>query len=292
MPRGANAGRPRGTIPPGRKRMDTLLPAAWVLPKGAADFPVTTCRIDAAAHGLLVAWTRRKLKREDADVSVILRGLQELIACFVPEASFVTVKRGQDGDPASLAVTFTGDRSSDPGLRARMRAAVSKWLEITFAGESVTDRLRVAEIVMKDGCWRVSSVSGGCRWNKGGTCPEPVDRGLWDALAAHAVSALSGQRLRFQDGRADRWLVPTRPQAGGRTYEGIELMAFPLNGSFEGGFYTEVVTVATASFPGREGVHLIMRVSMRNWGKFNDGGDKGRVLDVFMPGLGAGDYGS
>lgn len=31
---------------------------------------------------------------------------------------------------------------------------------------------------------------------------------------------------------------------------------------------------------------------MRNWGKLNQGGNEGRVLDVFISGLGAGDYGS
>ena len=124
------------------------------------------------------------------------------------------------------------------------------------------------------------------------TCPEAADGGLWDALAAHAVSALSGRKLVFRDGGADRWLIPTRPQAGGGTYEGIELIAFPLKGSLESGFFTEVVTVATATFPEREGVHLIMRLSMRNWGKIGESGKEGRVLDVFMPGLGSGDYGS
>ncbi len=215
-----------------------------------------------------------------------------MIAYFAPEASFVTVKKGSNGDPASLTVTFTGDRSSDLDLRARMRTAISKWLEITFTEEPVVDRLKVSEIVMRDDCWRTSGVSGECRWNKGLTCPEAADGGLWDVLAAHAVSALSGRKLGFRDGGADRWLIPTRPQVGGGTYEGIELMAFPLKGSLESGFFTEVVTVATATFPEREGVHLIMRLSMRSWGKLGESGKEGRVLDVFMPGLGSGDYGS
>lgn len=275
-------------------KSDVLRPAAWVLPNGAPGLPLTTCRMDVPSHGRLVAWTRKKLGRENDDVTVILRGLHELVAYFVPETAFITVRPGGREGPACLGLTFAGRRKGDADLKARLLPALVRWLAINFDKENAAERMEVARSMLADTQWKEADVSPDWTWNGGATCPEPSDPDLWNALTAHAVAALAGKRIAFRGGGEDRWLVPTRPGPNGNTYEGIELVAFPPSRGDDGGYHSEVVTVTTATYPERGGIHLVMRVSMRSWGKPEGWrADLGRTLDVFMPALGGtGEYGT
>lgn len=271
-----------------RAKSDILRPAAWYLPNGAPALPVTTCRMDVASHGRVMAWTRKKLRRKDGDVTVILKGLHELVAYFVPETAFITVRPERKDGPACLRLAFAGRRKDDDDLKKRLLPALVRWLAINFDKEAAGDRMEVAKAMLTETVWEEADVPADWAWNEGGTCPKPVHPGLWNALTAHAVAALAGKRISFREGGEDRWLVPTRPGPGGKTFEGIELVAFPPTRGEDGGYHSEVVTVSTATYPERGGIHLVMRVSMRSWGK-PDGwnADLGRTLDVFMPALGA-----
>jgi hypothetical protein len=248
--------------------------------------------MDVASHSRVVAWTRRKLRREGENVTVILGGLHELVTYFVPETAFITVSAEYKGAPACLKFAFAGKRKDDADLKSRLLPALVRWLAINFDKEDTGERMEVANAMLAETTWEEADISPDWGWNEGGTCPEPTDPRLWDALTAHAVGALAGKRISFRDGGEDRWLVPTRPGPGGKTFDGIELVAFPPSRSDDGGYHSEVVTVATATYPERSGIHLIMRISMRSWGK-PDGwrADLGRTLDVFMPAFGGtGEY--
>ncbi|SDE32376.1 RNaseH domain-containing protein [Belnapia rosea] len=254
--------------------------AAWALASRGDVIPLTTFRMDGRSYSTLVDWTRVQTKREDAPATAVLRGLHEVVSLFVPDVAFVTIGRGQ-----GLEMTFTGHVANDADRRARLRLALSTWLGTVYKdGTTPQQRGEVADAALRDANWSVEDVPTALRGRGALACDAPVENQLWDALTAQAVRALAGRRVTFASGHTKR-LVPTVPTTG--AFEGVELVAFPPNQSPRrgGGYWTEVVTICTANFPERDGIHLLAHMSVRNWGEVRSR-TKGRVhrsLDVFLP---------
>lgn len=254
--------------------------AAWVLPSRDHVIPLTTFRLDQRSYTTLLDWTRARTGRPDAPAVAVLKGLHEVVSLFVPDVAFVTIGRGQ-----GLEMTFTGHVAHDQDRRARLRLALSTWLGTVYGtGTTPQQRGEVADAAMRDANWAVEDVPMLLRGRGALACDEPLQPRLWDALTAQAVRALAGRPVTFASGITKR-LVPTVPTTG--AFEGIELVAFPPNASPNrgGGYWTEVVTICTASFPEREGIHLLARMSVRNWGEVGSPtkGRSHRALDVFLP---------
>lgn len=254
--------------------------AAWCLPGRDDVIPLTTFRLDRRSYSTLVDWTRARTGREDAPAVAVLKGLHEVVSLFVPDVAFVTIGRGQ-----GLEMTFTGHVADDQDRRMRLRLALSTWLGTVY-GSGTTPRQRgeIADAALQDTNWAVEDVPMLLRGRGSLVCDEPLEGRLWDALTAQAVRALAGSSVTFDSGTTKR-LVPTVPTTG--AFEGIELVAFPPNASPNrgGGYWTEVLTICTASLPEREGIHLVARMSIRNWGdvRSRTTGRTHRSLDVFLP---------
>ena len=258
--------------------VNSLNLAAWALANYNDIIPVTVFRMDQRSYSTLVDWTRIRTGREEAPATAIIRGLHEVVSLFVPDVVFVTVGRG-----GGLELTFDGDVTSDGPRRERLRHALSTWLGTVYRdGTTPQRRGEVAESALRDGNWSLVEVRSGLRGRGVHACDAPLERMLWDALTARTVRALAGQPVAFSSGRTKR-LVPTVPTAG--SFEGVELVAFPPNQSPSGGFWTEVVTIDTASLPERDGVHLLAHTSIRNWGEVRglSKAEVNRSLDVFLP---------
>ena len=254
--------------------------AAWVLPSRDHVIPLTNFRLDTRSYTTLLDWTRARTGRPDAPAVAVLKGLHEVVSLFVPDVAFVTVGRGQ-----GLEMTFTGHVADDQDRRVRLRLALSTWLGTVYGtGTTPQQRGDIADAAMRDANWTVEDVPMLLRGRGALACDEPLAPRLWDALTAQTVRALAGRPVTFASGITKR-LVPTVPTTG--AFAGIELVAFPPNASPNrgGGYWTEVVTICTANFPEREGIHLIARMSVRNWGAVGSRtrGRLHRSLDVFLP---------
>ncbi len=252
--------------------------AAWTMPSGCKPIAMTEFRMDSGAYSTLVDWTRAATGREDEPAMAVLRGLHEILALFVPDAIYLTVRNG-----AGLTIHFHGDEGGTDARRQHVRTALATWLGTIYPGRQVRARARVADSASRDSNWSVRVVGTGLRGRGAHACDAPANTALWDALVGRAVAALAGLEVTFQPGATKR-LVPTVPTAG--PYEGVELVAFPPNASPRkmGGYWSEVVTLCAASFPERDGVSLLAHMSMRNWGEVRVA-RRGvhRSLDVFLP---------
>jgi len=159
------------------------------------------------AQETLQAWSREKSKRpNDAPSTLRLDGLSEILAWFVPEIAFM---RRHHWDPETqsrpLSFFLAGDVTADEGLRRRVQAAIGLWLTLIYPAKPAPTRAAIAATAMDAACWTKLLVNGALQ-PQAGACPNPADSMLFDAIAAHALSALAGQDLRFKSG-AQRVLV-------------------------------------------------------------------------------------
>lgn len=260
-------------------KVDALELAAWTLVGGGDPIAMTEFRMGAKAYATLIDWTRATTGRENEPATAVLRGLHEVLALFAPDAVYLSVKNG-----AGLTVHFHGDAGGSDARLQRVRMALGTWLGTIYPGKQPGDRARVADSALRTENWSVRAVGTGLRGRGAQACDAPADTALWDALVGRAAAALAGREVTFPSGAAAKRLVPTVPTSG--PYEGIELVAFPPNASARepGKYWSEVVTLCTASFPDRDGVSLLAHMSMRNWGEVR-GAKRGvhRSLDVFLP---------
>lgn len=272
-------------------RTDTLELAVWnaeSVPQGALT--VTRFKLSHDAHDALAQWSRERTKRHrEEPVTVILRGLSEIMAWFVPEVAFLRHER----DPAAwgkrLCLYFVGDVTQSQDLHHRIQAALGLWLGVLYPDKPVDVRTRIAAAALVLESWSLFDVGSELK-NHSGVCALPEDSMMWDALAARAVAALAGEVLRFRSGER-RLLVAKTSQSS--AYEGLELVAFPPKRSpNSSGLWSEVLAVHTPTYPERSTLHVMVRPSIRNWGpvtRWASGNDPNRSLDVFLPSQGNGD---
>jgi hypothetical protein len=246
---------------------------------------LTRYRLSPGAQETLQTWSREKSKRpNDAPSTLRLDGLSEILAWFVPEIAFMR-RHHWDAETQSRPLSFflVGDVASDGELRLRVQAAIALWLTLIYPDKPTPTRAAIAATAMDAGSWTKLSVNGALQ-AQAGACPTPAENLLFDAIAAHALGALSGQDLRFQSG-AQRVLVAKAAQTD--AFAGVELVAFPPRQT-KRGLWSEVITLYTPTYPERTRLHLLARPSIRNWGpvsRWTGRNDPNRALDVFMPAM-------
>lgn len=246
---------------------------------------LTRYRLSRDAQETLQAWSREKSKRpNDAPSTLRLDGLSEILAWFVPEIAFM---RRYHWDPETqswpLSFFLAGDVATDEGLRRRVQAAIALWLTLIYPDKPAQTRAAIAATAMDAASWANLPVNGALQ-AQAGACPSPADNMLFDAIAAHALGALTGQDLRFRSG-AHRVLVAKAAQTD--AFTGVELVAFPPRQT-QRGLWSEVITLYTPTYPERPRLHLLARPSIRNWGpvsRWSRRNDPDRALDVFMPAM-------
>src|ERR1043166_4749099 len=228
--------------------VQTLHVAAWA-PKNLADeLTFTRLMVPVKAHEHLVEWSREKTGRAaDAPTTMVVAGLSEILAFFAPEIAYMTYERafGEKGQKRPCFYFFS-DLLQDDGLRARLRNAFLWWLGLIYPKKDAEVRSGLAEFVRDEANWRVSPISTQLK-DHAGVCAVPENYMLFDAITAYVVSRLAGKNLEFASGDT-RTLVPKTPQSS--LFGGVELVAFPPKKQIDGdGFYTEVITISTATFP-------------------------------------------
>jgi hypothetical protein len=249
----------------------------------AAELPMTRFQLGSKAHLVLAQWCRERTGRTTEDpITVVLRGLHEVLAWFAPEVAFVRHERDADESPGQrLSLYFVGDRTEDPALRRGVQAGLQAWVNLLYPDKPPEVRQQISTAAQADQAWRRLAV--GCGLDRhGGACPRAADNLFWDALAAHAADRLKGHVLQLGAGER-RMLVPRAGQSS--AFDGLELVAYPPKQG-DGGLWSEVLTLFTPTFPERDRVHLLARPSIRNWGPVTSWGgfsDPLRTLDVFVP---------
>ena len=263
----------------------TLELAVWnakAIPEGALT--VTRFKLPHEAHDILAQWCRERTRRDyDQPITVILRGLSEIMAWFVPEVAFAR----HDWDPEvrrnRLTLYFVGDMTQYQELGTRIQTGIALWLSILYPDKPVEVRNTIASSALEPESWSLLEVGSNLKKDSG-ACVVPENRLMWDALAARAVAAIAGEALRFRSDES-RKLVTNTAQSS--AYEGIELVAFPPKHAANAeGLWSEVITVYTPSYPERAELHVLARPSIRNWGpvtRYASASDPNRSLDIFLP---------
>ena len=270
---------------------DTLTLGAWASKSMLPNVSLVRFTFPEDHYQTLLNWApRSKNPSWEQYTNVVLEGLSEILAFFVPEVSFMDSRYKFDSRRMRLAV-YLLDAPEDIGdIQLRTEAAINFWLANIYGDKPAEMRLAIASSAQDSGQWKrpipvPTTLQGGGR-----VCAAPEDTVLYSALTALAVRSISGTTVQFRSGREKRWIVQT-PHSG--IYDGVELVAFPpeLN-SNDNTLYSEYVSLKSASFPERakEGVHLIARASIRNWGPikgYDRSRDPSRSLDFFIPRGGA-----
>jgi hypothetical protein len=265
--------------------VDTLQLAVWnasSIPEGALT--LTRFKLPHDAHETLGQWCREWTKRQhDAPITVVLKGLSEIMAWFVPEMALVRHDKDRTVQRNRLCLFFVGDVAADEALRGRVQAGLAMWLTILYPEKAAGVRTHIATTALDAANWQRLDI-GSVLKRHPGACALPEDAMTWDGLAARAVAAIAGKTIRFRSGES-RVLVAKTAQAS--AFNGIELVAFPPKRAERGdGFWSEVITVYTPSYPERAGLHILARPSIRNWGpvtRWAGFNDPNRSLDVFLP---------
>lgn len=267
---------------------DELQISAWIPSAIPAVIPVTRFTVSGPVYGTLHQWCLERTRRTASQpTSIVLGGLSEILAFLAPEIAFMDpfAHDPNGGGPRRLALYLLGEVAGDAAIRRRVEAALNVWLGVIYPAKPADVRAELAASACDAANWSEIAVSSGAR-EHAGVCAVPQDGKLYDVLVAHTVGQLAGHAISFAAGDT-RILVPMTPQSS--TFGGIELVAFPPKKQADGpGLYTEVITLKAATFPERkgQGVHLLARPKMRNWGaikSYDVNASPTRSLDVFMP---------
>ena len=269
-------------------RCDDIQLACWYT--GAATGPIGLSRFRLPAEH--AAKVRRERLSRDGDDNVVWTyvkgGLPEIVCFCLPETAFVRENEPVgDTYDKTIAVYFLDHVEVSDGLKRRLRQAINSWLVLQYQEDLSRDDIkRVSQSVMDDENWE-KNMQVHPEMDASGECVN-VNSQYYNALIARAASGLAGRPVRFQDGLT-KYLVRKTP--AGNIYNGIELVLFRPLGLLSGDdqyYFSEVVTLTTATFPGRQdqGVYVAARIRMRNWGPVQkkDSGKK-RSFDVFMPAI-------
>ena len=270
-------------------KCDDIQLACWYT--GAATGPIGLSRFRLPAEH--AAKVRRERLSRDGDDNVVWtyvkRGLPEIVCFCLPETAFVKENEPVgDTYDKTIAVYFLDHVAVSDGLKRRLRQAINSWLDLQYQEDMNRDDIRrVGQSVMDDENWEMN-MQVHPEMDASGECVN-VNSQYYNALIARAASGLAGRPVRFQDGLT-KYLVRKTP--AGNIYNGIELVLFRPLGLLRGDnqyYFSEVVTLTTATFPGRQdqGVYVAARIRMRNWGPVDPMYDSGknRSFDVFMPAI-------
>ncbi len=174
-----------------------------------------------------------------------------------------------------------------PGVKKSLENALTLWLNTLYADvESRRQQIQqIAQTPRDPKNWGIRKVSTYMKEHRG-VCAVPEDRLLFDALTARAVLAIASREISFGTGEQKIAILET-PQSN--LFRGVELIVFP-PADEDRGYWAHVVSVSAATFPEKPGIHIVVRVSIRNWAALDRPdrfGAPARSLDVFVPGINA-----
>lgn len=266
--------------------VDTLPVAVWTAENLPDEIAMVRFALPSKAHEILAQWFREKTNRSsDLPVNVILSGLSEVVAFLVPETAYIKLER--DGGPSRLSLYFLAEDVVDrDDLRQRVRACLALWIGLVYPKKDPDLRSDIANAVDGDANWTTVFVGTAMRRHDG-TCAAAADAKLFDAMTSLVARRLAGKTIQFAAGQ-ERTMVLQTPQSA--LFGGVELVAFPPTRGKSGSdaLWSEVITITTATFPERkeQGIHILARPSIRNWGpvqSYDRAADPSRSLDVFVP---------
>jgi hypothetical protein len=263
--------------------VNELCPLVWSISSLPETIGITRFKLPYEAQASLARWSREKGVRDELSMRIILRGLSEIMAWFVPEIAFMKDEREATDDGPRLCIYLAGHTETSPDVRNRMQAGLAMWLGIAFSDKNPQVRRVIAGSPLDDSNWRYINVLTQLCVNDG-ACVVPTDPMLWNAISLIAVEAVAGKAVKFQSGE-QRTLL--RASAQPSLYSGIELVAFPPKQSpTKEGLWSEVITISAANFPERSEICVLARTSIRNWGAithYKGSNERGRSLDIFIP---------
>jgi hypothetical protein len=271
-------------------KVDALPVSVWTPQELPEAIIFSRFTLSSEAHEVLTEWCREKTGRPQGPITPILRGLSEILAFFVPEVAYMKME-AVDGGERGLSTYFLGNVVDNKSIRRRVRTAISIWLGIVYPNKGGDIRGLLSEAAEEDSNWASVTVRTELRIHDG-VCAAPFNIMFYDALTAVVARQLSGQTIRFASGH-ERTLVLQTPRSS--LFHGVELVAFPPTQQRGGdGLWSEVVSVSTATYPERkqQGIHLLVRPLIRNWGsirRYDIPSGPSRSLDVFVPSESAGD---
>lgn len=265
-------------------KVHTLSLSAWTPSANLPPIALTYYQMPNAVHDVLVQWCHERVRRDAQRLSIVLRGLPELLAAFVPDVAFMRHEYVVEAQAHRLRLFFLGHRRHDTALQQRIETAFALWLGLHYPQKSAELRAAIAASVHEIGSWQQVSVSTQLQAHEG-ACPLPTDRWLLDALTAHAAQALNGQWIEFRSGVRKQLILQT---AQASPVNGLELVAFPPERDAQkpAFFWSEVITLTAATAPERTGVQVLARASVRNWGPLRRSAGyaaSSRKMDLFIP---------
>lgn len=187
----------------------TLSLSAWTPSASLPPIALTYYQMPHAVHDLLVQWCHERVRRNAPRLSIVLRGLSELLAAFVPDVAFMRHDYVTEEQTQRMRLFFMGNRCNDTDLQQRMETAFALWLGLQYPQKSAELRAVAAASVHDLSNWHAVSVSTQLQAHEG-ACPVPADRWLLDALTAHAAQALNGQWIEFSSGIRKQLIVQNR----------------------------------------------------------------------------------
>lgn len=263
--------------------VNELCPLVWSISCLPQTIGTTRFKFPYEAQASLARWSREKGVRDELSMKIILRGLSEIMAWFVPEIAFMKHEREAADDGPRLCIYFAGGARDTTDVRNRMQAGLAMWLGVAYGDKNSQVRRVIASSALDNSNWTRMAVSTGLQLHDG-VCVIPKDQMLWDAISMLAVEAVAGKTVKFQSGE-HRTLLPRSAQPS--LYSGIELVAFPpKHSSTKEGLWSEVITISAANFPERSEICILARISIRNWGAithYKGSNERVRSLDVFIP---------
>lgn len=263
---------------------DLLDLCAWQLTPALESIPLTCYTMPSKDHALLHTWTANRLRSRPQHLSPIQRGLSDILSLRIPELAFIVkADRVHAGESPTLRFYFHGHQTTEQRWPFLLHQALLTWLGLLYPQEPLTLRRAIAASAEDEQSWQILNVSTQLAQHAG-VCAQPKDPLLFHALLAHATRTLSGQKLQFRNGHS-RYLVPQAANAS--PFDGLELTAYPPTPHPDkpDHFWTEVITLTTATFPERDGISVLARPSIRNWGPIRRTGPRqapSRHLDVFL----------
>ena len=265
---------------------ENLTVGAWVAKDIPREINLVRFTLPEAHYQTLLGWAPRS-KRPGAEQfsNVVLDGLSEILAFFVPEVSFMDSRFPNKAGQTRLALYLLGTPSDLEAIQLKTETAINFWLANIYPQKPAEMRTAIANSAGDSRQWMSLRVSTALKAGDG-VCASPQDPLFYSALAAMAVRSISGAKVRYRSGEVQTWIAQT-PQSG--TYDGIELVAFPPKlAPNANALFSEYITLTTASFPERadHGLHILAHSSMRNWGPitgYDTSSSPRRSLDLFMP---------
>src|SRR5437763_5014963 len=91
---------------------------------------ITRFKVPYEAQASWARWSREKGVRDELSMRIILRGLSEIMAWFVPEIAFMRHEREAADDGPRLCIYFAGCARDTADVRNRMQVGLALWLGI------------------------------------------------------------------------------------------------------------------------------------------------------------------